>query len=145
MLTVYIHIIHYIPTDCRIRRIHTISSTDYPGYGLSRHCQVSRLDNVWKRRRTRITRYREMSEATDLKFGTPVHVDNFSKMREYKSTKRHGLGLVTLVTFGTRSNISLKRIKLQTRNLPQGCIRTISPKWPIKISVKGRGLGHVTL
>jgi len=38
MLTVYI--IHYIPTDCRIRRIHTISSTDYPGYGLSRHCQV---------------------------------------------------------------------------------------------------------
>ena len=60
--------------------------------------------------------------------------------------KRHGLGHVTLIKFGTPSNIglSLKRIKLQTRNLAQGCIRTISPKWPIKISVKGRGLGHVT-
>jgi len=56
----------------------------------------------------------------------------------------HGLGHMTLIKFGTPSNISLKRIKLQARNLAQGCIRTISPKRPIKISVKGRGLGHVT-
>ena len=80
-------IIHYVPTDCRIRQIYTISSTDYPGYGLSRSivsllCQVSRLDNVWKKRRTRITRCRETSKATDLKFGTLVYMDNFSKMHE---------------------------------------------------------------
>jgi len=79
-----------------------------------------------------------MSKATDLKFGTPVHMDNFSKMHE--STKRH----VNLIKFGTPSNISRKRMKLQTRNLAQGCIRTISPKWPIKFSVKGRGMGHIT-
>jgi len=51
---------------------------------------------------------------------------------------------VTLIKFGTPSNIYPKRITLQTRNLAHGCIRTICPKWPINISVKGRDLGHVT-
>ena len=68
----------------------------------------------------------------------------FPKCTNKNQQKRHGLGHVTHIKFGTPSNISLKRIKLQTRNLAQECIRTISPKWPIKISVKGCGLGHVT-
>jgi len=34
-------IIHYVPTDCRIRQIHTISSTDYPGYRLPRALSAS--------------------------------------------------------------------------------------------------------
>ena len=52
--------------------VRTIPDMDYRGIA---RCQ-------WKRRRNRITRYREMSKATDLKFGTPVHMDNFLKMHE---------------------------------------------------------------
>ena len=47
--------------------------------------------------------------------------------------------------FGTPSNISPKRVKLETSNLAYWCMWTISPKWINKISEKGRGLGHVTL
>ena len=52
---------------------------------------------------------------------------------------------MTIIRFGTLSNISPKRVKLQTSNLVYWCMWTISPKWTNKISDKGRGLGHVTL
>ena len=55
------------------------------------------------------------------------------------------MGHVTLIKFGTLSNISPKRVKLHTSNLAYWCMWTISPKWTNKISDKGRGLGHVTL
>ena len=48
---------------------------------------------------------------------------------------------MTLIKFGTPSNISSKRVKLQTSNLAYWCMWT-SPKWTNKISDKGRGLGH---
>jgi len=81
-----------------------------------------------------------------------------------------GLRHVTLTKFCTPSNISPKRVKLYRLeiwhadayeqlienglspkcvklhiwNLASGIIWTITPKWTNKISVKGRGLGHVT-
>jgi len=52
---------------------------------------------------------------------------------------------VTLIKFGTPSNISPKRVKLETSNLAHWCTWTISSKLTNKNSEKGRGLGHVTL
>jgi len=147
-------IIHYVP------RSYGLPDTPNPyyfQYGLSRiriieehyHfvsllCQVSRLDNVWKRRRTRITRYRETSKATDLKFAHRCMWTISPKRTNKNRQKGRSLGHVTLINFGTPSNISPKRIEPQTRNLAQGCIRTISRKLTNKNSVKGRGVGHVT-
>jgi len=50
----------------------------------------------------------ESSKATDLKFGRRMHMNNFSKMDKYISDKERGLGHVTLIKFGTPSNISPK-------------------------------------
>ena len=61
------------------------------------------------------------------------------------SENGRGLSHVTLIKFGTPSNISPKREKLQTSNLTYRYMWTISPKWTNKISQKGRGLGHPTL
>ena len=44
---------------------------------------------------------------------------------------------MTLIKYGSPSNISPKRVKLQTWNLAWRCLWTISPKWTNKISVKG--------
>jgi len=67
------------------------------------------------------------------------------KRRNKNVENGRGLGHVTLIIFGTLSNISPKRVKLQTSNLAYRCRWTISPKWTNKILAKGRGLGHVTL
>jgi len=61
------------------------------------------------------------------------------------SENLRGLGHVTLIKFGTPSNISPKRVKLQTSNLAHRCMWTISRKRTNKISEKARGLGHETL
>ena len=52
---------------------------------------------------------------------------------------------MTLIKVGTPSNISPKRVKLETSNLAHWSTWIISPKWTNKISEKGRGLRHVTL
>ena len=77
-----------------------------------------------------------MSKATDLKFGVRMHIDNFSKMGKI-SEKGRGLGHVTLIKFGTPSNITPKQVKLETSNLAFWCMWTISPKWKNKIPEKG--------
>ena len=54
-----------------------------------------------------------------------------------------GLGHVTPTIFGTRSNISLKLLELETSNLIHGFVWAM-PSRRINFSESGRGLGHVT-
>jgi len=87
----------------------------------------------------------ELNNSRHLIFGILLKIVK-SKQHKYKFSLRGcGLRHVTLIKFGTPSNISPKRAKLQTSNLAYGCIWTISPKWRNKNIENGRGLGHVIL
>jgi len=61
------------------------------------------------------------------------------------SLRGGGVRHVTLIKFGTPSNISPKPVKLQTSNLACGCTWTICQKQININAEKWRDLGHVTL